>query len=139
MTTDGWWIDHLEHEKTPDYQQGRGNGEKTSSGSRKASIADTPNIGDDTVKGPFNASTNPTGWKTVHFDFFTYAWCMQGSDCGKWYEGVKWQYEKTAAEQKAGGTGASKILDDNISPPPSGEAIAAFDAFNKQKRFKPCS
>jgi hypothetical protein len=138
MTKDGWWIDHLASETTPDYQQGNGNGEKTPSGTKKASIVDAPSIGGDTVKGPYDAGTNPTGWKKVHFDFVTFAWCMQGSDCGKWYEGVKWQYDKTAAEQKAGESGTSKILDNNVSPPPSGQAIAAFDAFNKKKGFTPC-
>lgn len=139
MTKDGWWIDHLQKETTPDYQQGTGNGRKTSSGSQKASIVDVPNIGDDTVLGPYDATTNPGGWKTVHFEFQTFAWCMQGTDCGKWYEGVTWQYDKSAAQQKAGQTGASTILDKNVSPPPSAGQIEAFDLFNKKKGFKPCS
>ena len=64
---------------------------------------------------------------------------MKGTDCGNWYEGVKWKYTKTYTQHKKGETGDSTILDDDLSPPPSANHTAAFDKFNKNKVFTPCS
>jgi hypothetical protein len=137
MTEEGWWIDHVAREKTPDYQQGTGDGKKNG-GSKKATITDTPSIGDDTSQGAYDPVTNPTGWKKVRYEFQTFAYCMKGPDCGKWYEGTSWEYTKTWEEHRDGKTGTSKITDSNVTSGPSSDQIKAFDKFNKEKGFVPC-
>jgi hypothetical protein len=61
-TADGWGVDALKDETTPDYQQGTGDGKKNG-GSIKAKMTDAPNSpGGD--KGFYDSSSNPSGWKT---------------------------------------------------------------------------
>lgn len=138
MTSDGWWVDHLETETTPDYQQGSGDGKKNG-GSTNAVIMDAPDILN-FVPGKFYVpTTNKAGTKEFRMEFFTYAWCMKGPDCGTWYEGVHWEYVKTWENHRDGSAGTSKILDKNITTDPSPSEIDAFDKFNKAKGFVPCT
>jgi hypothetical protein len=135
-TNAGWCIDSLASEKTPDYQQGVGDGKKNG-GSGKATMQDAPTTsGGD--KGFYDASSNPTGWKSHRKEFYAYAYCMKGPDCGKWYEGVHWDYTKTWEDQRDGKPGTSKIIDRNVSTEPDSDLLAAFDKFNKNKGFVPC-
>jgi hypothetical protein len=62
---------------------------------------------------------------------------MNGPDCGKWYEGVSWEYTKTWEDFRDGKIGASKILDYEVAGP-SKDQVEAFDLFNKEKGFIPC-
>jgi|SRR5581483_5480622 len=136
VASSGWWIDHLQGETTPDYQQGNGDGKKNG-GSTKAKISDGPNTGGGD-KGFYDATTNPQGWKNVTYKFATFAYCMKGPDCGKWYEGVTWEYAKTWEDQRDGKNGTSKIIDNNVTSGPSKDQLDAFDKFNKEKGFVPC-
>ncbi len=135
-TSDGWGVDALESEKTPDYQQGTGDGKKNG-GTAKAKISDAPNSpGGD--KGFYDSKTNPTGWKSYRLEFSTFAYCMKGDDCGKWYEGVAWEYVKTWEDNRDGKKGIAKIVNQNLEGGPSKSQIEAFDKFNAEKGFKPC-
>lgn len=135
-TADGWAVDHLVTEKTPDYQQGIGNGHKNG-GSGKATMYDPPDVLDGGDKRFYDATTNPGGWKTVVVDFFTFAWCMEGDQCETWYEGIQWQYKKTHTDYAAGNSGTSTIKDYNVEAP-SKSHIEAFKKFNKENGFEPC-
>jgi hypothetical protein len=137
----GWGIDFLSGETTPDYQQGsaspdRREGHKNG-GSQTATIWDAP---DYSGLGPkfYDRVTNPTGWKRVVLTFESYAWCMQGPDCGKWYEGVGWQYTMTWMNIRDGEDGTSKIIKKNLSGPPSKKQKQAFDKFNTSMSYTPC-
>ncbi len=132
-STDGWVVDALASETTPDYQQGSGDGKKNA-GSVKASMSDSPQI-----PGAFYYSaTNPGGWKKATFEFATFAYCMKGGDCGKWYEGVLWEYTKTWQDQRDGKKGEAKITDKNVTTGPTRGQLEAFEKFNKAKGFTPC-
>lgn len=135
-TADGWSIDSLASETTPDYQQGTGDGKKNG-GTTKATMTDAPKTGGGD-KGFYNAGTNPTGWKTHRKEFYAFAYCMKGPDCGTWYEGVHWEYTKSWEDQRDGKLGSSTILNKNVQPPPDKGLIEAFDKFNKNKGFEPC-
>ena len=134
-TPDHWYVDHLATETTPDYQQGIGDGKKNG-GSSKAKISDAPQTGGGD-KGFYNAVSNASGWKTVVKEFFTFGWCMDGDDCGTWYEGIRWEYKKTEADHAAGNSGASTIKEHNVEMP-SSSLLNAFKKFNKEKGFEPC-
>ena len=137
-TAKGWYVDLLASETSPDYQQGNGVGKKNDSGSTKATMMDQPSVPDGGDKGFYNKTTNPTGSKRLRFDFITYAWCMAGPDCGKWYEGMSWSYEKTYKDFAAGRPGKSKVTSKNIAADPSKDQIDAFDKFNSVRGFSPC-
>jgi len=133
------WVDFLNGETTPDYQQGGTAGQvgfKKSSGERNAWIPDAPTTsgGDKGFKTP----SNPTGWDEVVYEFRTFCWCMQGDQCGSWYEGLSWQYKKTAHDYAVGSPGASTILDRDLTAI-GAELLAAFDKFNLHFHFVPCS
>jgi len=134
-TSDHWYVDHLASEKTPDYQQGVGNGKKNG-GSSKAKIYDVPTTGGGD-KGFYNAASNAGGWKTIVYEFFAFAWCMDGDECGTWYEGIQWEYKKTHTDNAGGNSGAATIKDYNVEAP-SKSHIEAFKKFNKEKGFEPC-
>lgn len=140
-TTDaGWCIDALADERTPDYQQGQSNqwnqvGRKNG-GSVDAFITDAPTTaGGD--KG-FQSSSNPNGWETVVYEFYTFCWCMKGDQCDAWYEGFKWTYTKTAADQSAGRKGTSTIVQREVADLPA-SLLDAFNKFNQVNHFIPCS
>ena len=136
-TDDGWVIDHLDGETTPDYQQGVGDGKKNG-GTKDATIWDAPNTsGGD--KGFYDQKSNPGGWKVVYYEFATFAWCMDGPDCGTWYEGVTWNYTKTSDDARDGNKGVSKVTNDNVATAPTASQLQAFAKFNKDKGYKPCS
>ena len=138
LTADGWAVDSLPSETTPDYQQGVGNGKKNAGGSTKATMSDAPTTGGGD-KGFFDPIGNPTGWRTYTIEFAAFAYCMQGDDCGQWYEGVKWEYTKTWQDQRDGKPGLSKIVDQNVGGGPSTSQREAFTKFNSAKGFVPCS
>ena len=87
MTTDGWAVDCLAGETTPDYQQGTGDGKKNG-GSAKASMSDAPQTGGGS-KGFYDPVKNPSGWKTYRIEFLANAYCMKGSD---WRQMVRRRY-----------------------------------------------
>ena len=129
----GWGVDFLRTEFTPDYQQGRATatdreGHKNG-GSQTAKMMDQPDYSGLAAKF-YDKTTNPTGWKRVALKFESYARCMSGTDSGKWYEGVGWQYTVTWKDIRDGKSGTSKIVDRNLSGPPSKKQQEAFANFN---------
>lgn len=129
-TSKNWVVDYVSGETTPDYQQGSGVGKKNG-GSTSATMDDTPGTGGGD-KG-FKSPGNPGGWSNVVFSFATYAWCMKGSDCGKWYEGMTWKWEKSAADQIAGRDGTASVVNSD-APGPLAHHLDAFKKFG----YKPC-
>ncbi len=136
-SSDGWAVDSLASETTPDYQQGTGVGSKNG-GSSKATMMDAPRTGGGN-KGFYNAASNPSGWREVRFEFATYGWCMKGPDCGKWYEGTTWEYVKTWEDARDGKDGVSRITARNITAEPSSGQKEAFNKMNAKKGFSPCT
>lgn len=137
-TADGWYVDSLASETTPDYQQGTGDGKKNG-GSTKAKITDAPDILNFVPGGFYDPVSNKGGTKKFENEFAVYAWCMKGPDCGKWYEGVKWKYVKTWENHRDGSPGVSTISDNNVTTKPTSSQIKAFNMFNKEHGYKPCT
>jgi hypothetical protein len=131
----GSHVDHVRGETTPGYQQGSSEGRKNGV-SQHATMTDAPTT-DGGDKGFYDATKNPNGWKKIVKKFETFAWCMQGTDCGKWYEGVKWEYTKTWEDNRDGKLGTSVLTDNNVATP-SQNFLDAFDKFNNDKKFTPC-
>jgi hypothetical protein len=124
--------------KTP-YPVDRGIGSagwSNASGSSPATYHDAPTAsGGD--KG-FRSSSNPGGWQTLTYYFGNYAFCAAGTDCGTWYDGVGWEYTKTAADHAAGRAGTATATASLVAPSPGDRIIAAFDQYNSVKGFTPC-
>jgi hypothetical protein len=134
---DGWCVDHSAEMTSPDYQSGWPSPYgKKNGGSGPAIMGDAPDTyGGD--KGFYHPSKNPPGWRSVTYQFETFAWCMGGPDCGRWYEGLTWMYVKTHEDEREGRRGTRTILDKNVATP-TASFLQAFDKFNRVKGFTPC-
>jgi len=144
VTTDAlWYVDFLDGETTPDYQQNGTIGQTgyvNEAGSRIAWMPDTPATGGGD-KGFFSDS-NPTGWKKVVYEFRTYSWCMaSGKDgqCNTWYEAISWTFTKTWEDARDKRPGLVAVVDASIDPPIGANFLAAFKLFNKNFGFVPCA
>jgi len=135
-TAKGWTVDCLKSETTPDYQQGNGEGKKNG-GTVSATMSDTPDATSGGDRGFYNAATNKSGIKTYVIEFATFAYCMDGPDCGKWYEGITWEYKKTWEDARDGKPGISKVTAQEVDAP-SADHLEAFNLFNTKKAFVPC-
>jgi len=135
-TAAGWGVDCLASETTPDYQQGNGNGKKNG-GSKIAEIYDAPKTSNGDKMGFYHPTTKPDGVKLYRNEFATFAYCMEGDECGTWYEGITWTYRKTWQEMRDGKIGVSTITNYNVAAP-SQSHLDAFDKFNEEKGFVPC-
>lgn len=130
-----WHVDHLSTETSPDYQQGSGVGSKNGA-TKKATFSDTPGTGGGD-KGFYHPTTNTGGIKKFNPKFVAFAWCMKGTDCPKFYEGMSWEFVKTWENQRDGDAGASTVTSSNIDTPPT-TFTDAFKKFNKVKSYTPC-
>jgi hypothetical protein len=140
MTKAYWWVDFLKGETTPDYQQGGTVGqvgEKTDVRILDAWIPDAPDATSGGDKG-FKTKQNPNGWDTIEYEFFTFCWCMKGTQCASWYEGISWKYVKTAKDFEAGLPGRAMVLSDDLTKFPD-ELREAFELFNTTVGFQPCN
>jgi hypothetical protein len=138
-TAANYWVDFLNGEPRPDYQQGGLIGQLgyKNGGSRNAWIPDAPQTqGGD---AGFYSTGNPGGWKTVLYEFWTYCWCMNGTQCGSWYQGLSWTYTKTWQDQRDGRLGVAAIVNNDIAPPPVTALIDAFNLFNTNFHYVPCA
>jgi len=137
--SDSTYIDHDCPCSTP-YYTDCFNGTAGASNALAASSAtmfDAPQTGGGT-KG-FKTAANPTGWNAVEYKFSTYAFCAQGNDCPNFYEGIEWNYRKTAADQAAGQLGTSTVGSAlGVALGPSSPIHQAFHHFNSVKGFTPC-
>ena len=136
--TDATYLDHGSCSYTTPYPVDRGIGRAGSSNGTAVSATyfDAPTTGGGD-KG-FNSSANPTGWNTVTYFFGNYAFCAEGTDCGTWYDGVLWNYTKTAADHAAGRAGTATATASAMPPRPGDTIIQAFDQYNSVKGFTPC-
>jgi hypothetical protein len=102
-----------------------------------ASMTDEPAIHSSDL-APYDASSNPTGWKRMVWKFNTYGYCNAGAERGKWYEGVEWTWEIPAARANlADGKGTIKVVDDDLPPPEAGSPFReALDKYVKVKSKK---
>lgn len=134
---DGTYIDHDCPCITPYYTYCfNGTAGASNSVTRNATSIDAPQTaGGD--KG-FRSAANPTGWATVTYNFETYAFCAAGTDCGVWYDGVEWNYTKTAADHAAGRNGIATGTASLLPPDPGSTVVTAFNHFNSVKGFVPC-
>jgi hypothetical protein len=137
--SDGTYVDHPACSSATPYYTYSANGTPGSSNSvtTNATAFDAPLTGGGD-KG-FQSPSNPTGWLTVSYNFETYGFCAAGSQCGNWYEGIQWNYTKTATDHTAGRNGASTTTANLLPPGPGSRAVQAFDKFNKAKGFVPCT
>ena len=136
--TDGSYIDHDCPCNTP-YYTDCFNGTAGSSGAATATATsfDAPQTGGGT-KG-FASAANPTGWNTVVYSFRTHAFCAEGAECGMFYDGIQWDYTKTAADHAAGSVGTSTATA-SVTPAGPGTTIQnALNKFDSAKGFTPCA
>jgi hypothetical protein len=137
----GLRVDYLKGEKTPYYNDPQGTGSsayglvgKKNGGTSKSTMGDAPDTGGGD-KGFYNKATNPTGHKKVETRFETFAYCAEGPDCGKWYEGLTWVHTKKHSDAGIN-SGVSKIKSHRSTP--SKGFKAAFDKWNRKYGFTPC-
>jgi hypothetical protein len=74
----------------------------------------------------------------VVFHFESYAFCAAGRKCGTWYDGVAWDYTKTAADEAAFHTGVVTVTGALAPPAPGANVIQAFNSYNQARGFVPC-
>ena len=136
--TDATYLDHGSCAYTTPYPVDRGIGTSGSSNGTvsNATYSDAPSTGGGD-RG-FNSAANPTGWNTVTYLFGNYAFCAAGTECGTWYDGIQWNYTKTAADHAAGRSGTAMATASAPAPGPGATIIAAFDQYNSAKGFTPC-
>lgn len=136
--TDATYLDHGSCAYTTPYPVDRGIGTAGSSNGTvsNATYFDAPTTGGGD-RG-FNSAANPTGWQTVTYLFGNYAFCAAGTDCGTWYDGIAWNYTKTAADAAAGRAGVATGTASLMPPGPGSTIISAFDQYNSAKGFTPC-
>jgi hypothetical protein len=136
--SDSTYLDHGKCSYTTPYPVDRGIGSAGSSNGTAASAtySDAPSTGGGDLG--FNSAANPTGWNTVTYLFGNYAFCAEGTDCGTWYDGVEWNYTKTAADHAAGRNGTATATASALPPAPGATIIQAFDKYNTEKGFTPC-
>jgi hypothetical protein len=135
---DGSYVDHDCACNMP-YYTDCFNGTAGSSGATTASAPsyDAPQAaGGD--KG-FASAANPGGWNSVLWNFRTLAFCAEGTDCGLFYDGIQWNYSKTAAEHAAGSLGTSTATASVVPPSPGTTIQKALDKFDSAKGFRPCA
>jgi hypothetical protein len=142
--SDGTYLDHGKCTYTTPYPVDRGIGQagrRNASGSAKATYGDAPRTeGGD--KG-FKSAANPNGWSTVTYYFRNYALCAKGNDCRPvlgpiWYDGIAWEYTKTAADHAAGSAGTATATASLIPPTGNATVIQAYNKYNAVKGFTPC-
>jgi hypothetical protein len=110
----GVFLDVTDEEPGPYYPHVFGGWKKDSS-SEPASMGDAPHVERESVF--FDARRFPKGAKLVVFRLETFAACVRGRDIGSFYEGVRWDWTKSAGEQLSGKAGTATIRDRNAQTP----------------------
>jgi len=90
-------------------------------------------------KGFFDPSTKTGPWRTIMFQFATFAWCFRGSDCGTFYQGVSWRYTKTFEDHLKKRPGKTSVTFSDLMTQPTARQLEAFKKWNEQVGFDPCS
>jgi hypothetical protein len=120
-------------ERTPAFTKWGDNssyGKKTPDGSVNAVLWDQP-----AQAGGFDwyhPQDNATGIREVVFKFETWGWCERGSDLGRWYDGVKWEYRLTWQNQ----SGTVRQLLPNPTEP-SERFLAAYQKYLEAMGYVP--
>lgn len=138
----GLRVDYLKGEKTPYYNDPQNTGSSpygdvgsTNGESTKATMGDGPNTGGGD-NGFYDEDSNPDGYHVVRTVFETFAMCAEGPDCGKYYEGIRWNHIKTYEDQKAGNKGQSHIV--GYPTEPTAGFKKALKKWLDRYGFKPC-
>jgi hypothetical protein len=84
----------------------------------------------------FEAGRVPKGAKSVVFRLETFAACVRGRDIGRFYEGVRWDWTKSAGEQLSRKAGTAVLRDRNLATP-SPEFLAAFARYQRVQAAGP--
>jgi hypothetical protein len=129
----GVFLDLTEDEPGPYYPYGIGGYRKDHS-SDPATMGDAPSMERDGVF--FEAGRVPKGAKRVVFRLESFAACAMGRDIGSFYEGVRWEWTKTAAEQLTRKSGTATIRDRNLATPTL-EFLAAFARYVSVRAASP--
>ena len=104
-------VDYLNGEKDPYYngddaadlgQQGNHTAVR-----KPATMYDTPRIPDAAMENIGNATIPAKNVTKIIIDFETFAFCVNGTDQGEFYQGIKWRYER---EKGAAGNGNSTFI-----------------------------
>jgi len=130
-TRDSRYVDFFKLEKDPYYNgddsQDIGTSGESDSKKKNATMDDTPF--DSFTDGSKNANT-------VTFKFETFAFCAKGKDCGKYFEGINWEYTRTKDDVKNGKEGISRIT--GARDEPSKGFKEAVKKWMDKYKFKPC-
>jgi len=68
---------------------------------RHARVVDAPQLAASRLP-PYHPEENPDGWKKQVWRFQSYAYCADGADRGRWYEGVAWTFELSPESMQSG-------------------------------------
>jgi len=112
-------------------------GVSTSATTQNATSFDAPRVQNDTIR-KWKSPSNAGGIETAVFNFETYGYCGHGAECGQWYEGIQWTYNKTAAQHTAGSFGTSTVGSNLPVPGATSTVVATYNRFNTVKSFTPC-
>jgi hypothetical protein len=129
----GVFLDLTEDEPGPYYPYGIGGYRKDHS-SDPATMGDAPTVDRDGIF--FEAVRVPKGAKVVVFRLQTFAACARGRDIGSFYEGVLWDWTKTAGEQLTRKSGTAAIRVRNVGAPTL-DFLAAFARYVAVKAAAP--
>ncbi len=120
------YLDHVEDDTTPYYQDSGGGIQGESNGTVVASTTtDTPRTGGGDRGFPRIAD--------VLYKFEICAFCARGEDAGHYFGCLTWEFAKSAAEQAAGSPGTSRFT--GTSDQPSEGFSAAVDRWAETHDF----
>lgn len=135
----GWVIDSVNSPDAPYYQGFGSSGAGKTSPARNAELIDAPHVTIPPDFPPYDATEAPNGWKSMFWQFQSFAVCTAGAQCGTWYEGVSWTYSQSAENARAGRTGSVTVLRPYVPPSPTGSAARqAYERYAKAKGFEEC-
>jgi hypothetical protein len=139
---DRWCVDIGADQRTPYTQESQAikwYGSKNGSLVEPAKMFDQPYTKAEgpKAKGFFDPTSNPKGCRRVRYNFATYAFCAAGSECGHFYEGVRWDWSLKAEDFHKGMKGESVF--NSFDPWWEYPYILAFKLFQTRYGFKPCS
>jgi uncharacterized protein RhaS with RHS repeats len=140
MTADGWRLDGASTTSTapwmtPDQEYYLNGLWQVPSGyygcgSRPAITADAPGLNDN---DRYRKKKDGPGIRDIRMEFYTFAFCASGADCGSFYEGVHWEHTASWDNPQ----GKYTILATNLKTPPP-EFFAAYNHFLSVQGIKHC-
>jgi hypothetical protein len=112
-------------------------GRKTENITKESAMNDQPRATGGN-SGYYHEKLRPNGVKEIVYSFEVFAWCGDGEDRPKFYEGIKWEYRRTWEQWWDKDIDEGDVLVTNYNlEKPSATFLEAFEKFNKVKGFKP--